>query len=249
MGRIRTIKPDFHTSEDLSSLPAEAHLLASGLLCYADDEGYFDANPKLVRAAVFPTRDLDNPIEDLLQLLIEVEYIKVYLVKSKHIGHVVTFTTHQRVNRPTPSRLKPQCALTANSLPEGKGMEVGKEEEVSVISPEMVTQGVLYELSLSGRDLSVSLDQVCRAELKKGRDATELRDELIDAWKDYENSKPRLAWTGGPDKFFGGGAWRNKPGWPWKPGESPPIRKSNGENKALLAIKEREEAVRRERGI
>ena len=54
MGRIRTIKPEFWTDEDMAALDPYTRLLAIGLLNYADDEGYFNANPALVKAAVFP---------------------------------------------------------------------------------------------------------------------------------------------------------------------------------------------------
>ena len=36
--RIRTIKPGFYQNERLSELPAETHLLAGGLIIYADDD-------------------------------------------------------------------------------------------------------------------------------------------------------------------------------------------------------------------
>ncbi|GAB0505006.1 hypothetical protein KU15F69_18860 [Escherichia coli] len=62
MARIRTIKPEFWTDEDMAELSEPACLLAIGLLNYADDEGYFNANPKLIKAAVFPIREPSVPI-------------------------------------------------------------------------------------------------------------------------------------------------------------------------------------------
>lgn len=221
MGRIRTIKPDFFTSADLSNLPAEAHLLASGLLCYSDDEGYFDAHPKLVQAAIFPLRELQGKIEDLLALLTGCGYITVESVRGKSVGRVVTFTTHQRVNRPSPSRLKPHAHLNEDSPTEGKGKEVGKEEErTPVISPEMITRAVLTETGLAGRDLAVVLDDICRSHLKHYETPAALRDALITAWLDYDVAKTSLTYTKGAAKFFGDGDWKNKPGWPWKAGSS-----------------------------
>lgn len=96
----------------------------------------------------------------------------------------------------------------------------------AAITPEMVMRGVLSELCLSGKDLSVALDEICRAEMGKGRDATELRDALITSWREYEASRPNMtAYTKGPTKFFGDGDWRNKAGWPWKDGQKPAGRK------------------------
>jgi uncharacterized protein YdaU (DUF1376 family) len=122
------------------------------------------------------------------------------------------------------------------------------EKQEQAITPEMVTRSVLTELGLSGRDLAIVLDEVCRSQMKLYETPGALRDAMIAAWREYDVAKPRLGYTKGAAKFFGDGDWRNKEGWPWRPGESPPIRKPPGENKALQAIKEREEAVRRERG-
>lgn len=222
MGRIRTIKPDFHKNEALSSLPAEAHLLASGLLCYADDEGYFDANPKLVQAEIFPLRELSMKIEELIEMLVKCGYITVTSWNGKRIGHVVTFTTHQRVNRPSPSRLKPHGSITADSPTEGKGKEEEKEgKRADVITPEMITRGVLSELGLSGRDLAIVLDEVCSSQMKLYKSPGALRDALIESWRQYDAARPSLAYTTGAAKFFGDGVWRNKEGWPWKDGKQP----------------------------
>jgi len=54
MARIRTIKPDFWRDESLAMVSPEACLLAIGLLNHCDDEGYFNANPKLVESDIFP---------------------------------------------------------------------------------------------------------------------------------------------------------------------------------------------------
>jgi hypothetical protein len=222
VGRIRTIKPDFHKNEALSALPAEAHLLASGLLCYADDEGYFDANPKLVQAEVFPLRELTLKIEELMAMLIKCKYITVTSHNGKRIGHVVTFTTHQRVNRPSPSRLKPHGVITEDSPTEGKGKEEEKEGKgTEVITPEMITRGVLSETGLAGRDLAVVLEEVCRSHVKLYESPGALRDALIESWRQYDVSRPSLAYTTGAAKFYGEGAWKNKAGWPWKPGAQP----------------------------
>ena len=137
MGRIRTIKPEFTTDEELSALPAETHLFAAGLLCYSDDEGYFNANPGLVKAAIFPLRESSVSVPDMLQQLEKIGYLQLGKTSDgKHWGKVVKFSIHQRVNRPTPSRIKnlgivwedsltTHLQLTESSLPERKGKEQG----------------------------------------------------------------------------------------------------------------------------
>jgi predicted Rossmann fold flavoprotein len=54
MARIRTIKPEFFSHEELSSKSAHARLLAIGLLTLADCEGRLRWVPMQVHAHVFP---------------------------------------------------------------------------------------------------------------------------------------------------------------------------------------------------
>jgi hypothetical protein len=106
MGRIRTVKPEFFHHEQLSELPAETHLFAAGLLTYADDEGYFNANPGLVKAAVFPLRESSVSTHCMLTQLSNIGFLRFGIgPDGRRYGHVVEFSKHQRVNRPTTSRI------------------------------------------------------------------------------------------------------------------------------------------------
>jgi hypothetical protein len=139
--RIRTIKPEFWANEALCSLSVETHLCAAALLNYADDEGYFNANPALVKAAIFPLRELSVSTQQILTDLASIGYIRLGVaVDGRRYGHVCKFTQHQRINRPTDSQIKnlditwndslsTHGALSEDSLLEGKGKEgKGKEQ-------------------------------------------------------------------------------------------------------------------------
>ena len=135
MARIRTIKPEFWRDEFLSKVSAEACLLAIGLLNHCDDEGYFNANPKLVDADVFPLRELSFPTTTLLQELSKIGYIQVFQGSDgKVYGQVTNFEKHQVINKKTPSKIKHLCKLPQDygsdqvALPIGKEGK-GKEEE------------------------------------------------------------------------------------------------------------------------
>lgn len=147
MARIRTIKPEFWKHEDLSALPEITHMLAAALLNHADDEGYFNANPALVKAECLPLRESSVSTHDSLQSLAKVGFIELGVGEDgKRYGRVVKFDEHQRVNRPTPSKIKAMqvvwessitthAQLSESSPPErkgtGKGKEQGREEETS----------------------------------------------------------------------------------------------------------------------
>lgn len=106
MARIRTIKPSFWAHETLSALPAPVHMLAAALLNVCDDAGYFLAHPALVKAATMPLRE-DLDADDALARLAAVGYIRLgRLSDGRRVGCVVTFRDHQRVDRPTASKLE-----------------------------------------------------------------------------------------------------------------------------------------------
>lgn len=134
MARIRTVKPQFFTNEKLCELSPATHLLAAGLLTVADDEGYFNANPKLIAAAIFPLRD-SLKVQVMLTELEGIDWLRLGTGADGRVyGYVVNFKDHQRINRPTPSKIKTltitwstQPQLTEGSVPEGN-KEGNKEE-------------------------------------------------------------------------------------------------------------------------
>lgn len=108
MARIRTIKPEFWTHEDLSAQPEATHMLAAALLNYADDHGYFNAHPALIKAACFPLRELSTPVPESLKKLEKIGYLKFGTGSDgKRYGWIPTFDDHQVVNRAKPSKIKP----------------------------------------------------------------------------------------------------------------------------------------------
>ncbi|MBH2622888.1 hypothetical protein I5K99_21040 [Serratia marcescens] len=137
MARIRTIKPEFWTDEDMAEVSEAACLLAIGLLNYADDEGYFNANPKLIKAAVFPIREPSVSIPVMLLELSNHGYLSMfYTSDNRQFGLIKNFAKHQVVNKPRPSKIKEMELLpydygsTTGSLPLGmdQGSGNGKDK-------------------------------------------------------------------------------------------------------------------------
>lgn len=135
MARIRTIKPDFWTSEALSECSLSARLLFIGTWNFADDAGNLERSSKRLKMQIFPGDNLE--IEPLIQELITHGLLIEYSVSGKKYMHIPGFRDHQVINRPS----KPSCppyddsmnthgVLTEDSLTEGKGRErKGKEKE------------------------------------------------------------------------------------------------------------------------
>lgn len=117
MARIRSIKPEFWTDEDISCLSEPARLAAIGLLNHSDDEGYFKAHPMLVKAAIFPLSDPSVSIHGIISELSRINYIRLCTgTDGKQYGMVRNFTVHQKVNRPNKSKIKPLCDFTEQSV-------------------------------------------------------------------------------------------------------------------------------------
>jgi hypothetical protein len=106
MARIRSIKPDFFTSETIARLPMFDRLLFIGLWTHVDDNGVCVDNPALVRAALFPldeqitSRDVD---ETLMRLSGE-SLVTRYVVDGKRYLGVRSWSEHQKVQHPGKER-------------------------------------------------------------------------------------------------------------------------------------------------
>lgn len=143
--RIRTIKPEFWQSEDLAEVSDKAKLLAIGLLNMADDEGYLKCHSALIKSHIFPFIEGSLNIQGMLNELSNANYITLLLGDDgKDYLVVNNFNKHQKVNRPTPSKIRDSIEFTelsvSDQLPltggkEGKGKEgKGKEQGREVFS-------------------------------------------------------------------------------------------------------------------
>lgn len=109
MARIRTIKPDAFLSESLCSIPRETRWTFAGLWTYADDDGRARDDVRLIKAALYPLDDSVSlaDMEDDVALLTEIGGVCRYLVDGRRYLHMPKWHEHQKINRPTKSKLPP----------------------------------------------------------------------------------------------------------------------------------------------
>jgi len=128
MPRIRTIKPEFWQNEELAEVSETSRLVALGVLNLADDEGWLKVHERLIESALFPITEPSMSIHECLIQLSKIGYLKLYDGKDgKKDGHVVNFTTHQKVNRPTPSKIKDLANFNDDSLINHGVLTAGRE--------------------------------------------------------------------------------------------------------------------------
>lgn len=101
MSRIRTVKPEFFTSEDIVELSPLARLLYIGLWCEADREGRMVWKPKTFKIRYLPADDCD--IAALCAELVDGGLAELY---GDGYAYIPAFLSHQHINpRETPSTL------------------------------------------------------------------------------------------------------------------------------------------------
>jgi hypothetical protein len=128
--RIRTIKPEFWQSEDLAEVSDKAKLLAIGLLNMADDEGYLKCHSALIRSHIFPFIEDSLNIQGMLNELSNANYITLLLGDDgKDYLVVKNFSKHQKVNRPTPSKIRDSIEFTELSVSDTLPLTGGKERK------------------------------------------------------------------------------------------------------------------------
>lgn len=93
MARIRTIKPEFFTSEDIVGLSPMTRLLYIAVWCEADKEGRLVWKPVTFKLRYFPGDNCD--IQAMCQELVDAGLVVLY---GSGYAHIPTFAAHQHIN-------------------------------------------------------------------------------------------------------------------------------------------------------
>lgn len=133
MARIRSIKPEYWSSEQVMECSPIARLLFIGLWNFCDDAGNHVASERTIKAEIFPGDDISSTdVRRLLDELSSNKLIAFYTNDSKDYLHVTGWRKHQKIDRPTykhPAYSESdRRALDEASPPEGSGEEGSGEE-------------------------------------------------------------------------------------------------------------------------
>ncbi|MEV0689802.1 hypothetical protein [Streptomyces sp. NPDC050388] len=118
MARIRTIKPEAFVSESLAAVSLTAERTFFGLLTQADDQGRYRDHAAIVAGQLWVLRPEHTPAEvekDLAQLADAGLICRYKGPDDKCYLHIVTWHQHQKINRPSKSRL-PACPRHNNAI-------------------------------------------------------------------------------------------------------------------------------------
>lgn len=128
MARIRTIKPEFFTSEDIVGLSPLARLLYIALWCEADKEGRLVWKPTTFKLRYLPGDSCD--IQQLCNEIVEAGMVTLY---GEGYAYIPSFKAHQHINpRESDSQLpepdaSPRVATRQPRVNSGIDPQVGRE--------------------------------------------------------------------------------------------------------------------------
>ncbi|MCP1761977.1 hypothetical protein [Bradyrhizobium japonicum] len=112
MARIRSIKPEFWTSEQVVECSPIARLLFIGIWNFADDAGRIPASPRSLKLQIFPGDDITSEtIRGMIDELSANGLLLRYEVDGKEFLQV-TGWHHQKIDKPQPPRYPPPPAKT-----------------------------------------------------------------------------------------------------------------------------------------
>jgi hypothetical protein len=195
MARIRTIKPEFCTSEQIVECSTNARLLFVCMLCFCDDAGRHPANTKRLKMEVFPGDNFENSaIRSMVNELLRVGLLTEYTHEKSVFWQVTGWKKHQKIDRPSykyppfGSDGKPiefdegstnvRRVFDDHSPPEGNGME-SKEMEGNINT---------------GASLSVTLETNSeKAPKNKSRSSEEAAESVFD-WKKVPEGVNHTHW-------------------------------------------------------
>lgn len=214
MARIRTIKPEFFTSEDIVSRTAMARILYIALWCEADKEGRLVWKP-----ATFKLRYLPGDACDINALCTELVEAGLVVLYGDGFAYIPTFKAHQHINpRESASQLPEPDAKTTRPPRVGtrqprdsdaQGGREGKGREG--IQPVASTgEGRFHEFWTAWPNTERKEDR--KKCLAKWR-ASHLDDQADTIVAHVQALKPTRKWTEGfepaPLTYLNGERWRD----------------------------------------
>lgn len=145
MARIRTIKPEFFTSEDIVALAPITRLLFIALWCEADKRGRMSWKPNTFKMRYLPGDNCD--IESLCAELVSGGLVRLY---GDGLAYIPSFEKHQHVNP----------RETESGLPEPDGWRDSGPRKVGKTLREAVLERDGFKCVRCGSEDSPQVDHI-----------------------------------------------------------------------------------------
>jgi hypothetical protein len=207
MPRIRTIKPEFPQSESIGRLSREARLLFLLLFTLADDAGRTRAASRMLASLLYPYDD-DAPklIDGWLGELEANDCVRRYMVNGATYLEIINWLIHQKIDRPSKSRLPPFDASRALASP--------REGSSGDLNPDLNQGPSIWTLTASEKENETATDsEAVKKKLSKPRHGAVSADKQFVYWKvdteqflaymvDYQDANGSIANHTGDGRWF-----------------------------------------------
>jgi hypothetical protein len=198
---MRSIKPEMFRSFTVSAWPVAVRWTFAGLFTYLDDSGRGADDARLVKAEIYPIDDemTGRKVEQHLAVIEKTGPLCRYQVDGRRYMHITSWEEHQRINRPTASRIPP-CPTHESSQPPHGGLS----------EPSVSPNGALTEPSLPHAQASAPAEHGAREqgsrEQGNARPRRSTTDERVRAGLELAAKYDRLDAAEPPLRALPGGA-------------------------------------------
>lgn len=189
--RIRSIKPEFWRSQDISGLDVEDRLFFVGLWSYVDDNGVGEDRVSQVAADLFADDIERDPIETFarvsrgLRNLSECDLIRRYRVSGRSFLRVVNWSKHQRIDKPNKPRFPFENGVIAREFDESATSSRDSRDILAPGTEEQGNKGTEEQGGVPAPPKASPPSPFCaRHQLSEGSDAPCRACGV--AWKKYE---------------------------------------------------------------
>ncbi|WP_337883817.1 hypothetical protein [Chromobacterium haemolyticum] len=152
MARIRTVKPEFWTAEQVMECSPLARLMFIGMWNFCDDNGVMPASAKTVKAQIFPSDDiLTADVEGFVSELIGQGLLGLFEADGRRWWFVTGWKRHQLINRPSKSRYPspPHCHMPQPEAA-GQGDSVSDADQLSESNTDEGLDSIADSVSSNG---------------------------------------------------------------------------------------------------
>lgn len=130
MARIRSVKPEFWTSEQIAECSPNARLLFVGMWNFCDDYGVHPASCARLKMEIFPADAFSQTeIRSMIDELIDKKLIVEYVIENEKYWFVTGWDKHQKPDTKTGKWPRPDGTIggkirrkIADNSPNGSGM-------------------------------------------------------------------------------------------------------------------------------
>lgn len=117
--RIRTLKPEILSDAKMRRLPDRDWRLFVSTILLCDDEGRFEADATVVGPDVFGYSATEKQVEEAMLRLHQLGLLELWTHGGRRLGRVCGWKRHQKIDRPSVSRLPGPFDEGSTILPGG----------------------------------------------------------------------------------------------------------------------------------